>query len=55
MERIRQIGLERIAFGSDGARGVGLTPRDAWASFLKLPFTKEEERKIASNAAPYMK
>jgi predicted TIM-barrel fold metal-dependent hydrolase len=53
--RIRQLGIQRIIYGSDGARGGGLTPRDAWASVLKLPLSDDEFRAIANNVAPYMK
>jgi predicted TIM-barrel fold metal-dependent hydrolase len=53
--RIRQIGVERILFGSDGARGGGLTPRDAWKDFLQLPLSDAELRAIAGNVAPYLK
>jgi predicted TIM-barrel fold metal-dependent hydrolase len=52
--RVRQIGLERILFGSDGARGGGLSPQDAWRNVTQLPFSDEEVRTIASNVAPYM-
>jgi hypothetical protein len=41
--------------GSDGATGGGLTPKDAWAAFRKLPLTDAEFRTIATNVAPYMK
>ena len=54
VERIRQIGVQRILFGSDGARGGGLAPIDAWAEFLKLPLLEEEKQAIARNVAPYM-
>ena len=53
--RIRQIGVQRILFGSDGARGGGLTPRDAWKDFLQLPLSDAEGRTIAGNVVPYMK
>jgi predicted TIM-barrel fold metal-dependent hydrolase len=52
--RIRQIGVQRILFGSDSARGGGLPPRDAWSNFLKLPLSEAEMRTIARNIAPYM-
>jgi hypothetical protein len=33
--RIRQLGVQRMLFGSDGAeRGGGIPPREAWALFL---------------------
>ena len=53
--RIRQIGIQRVIYGSDGALGGGLAPRDAWANVLKLPLTDEEFRTIAANVAPYMR
>jgi predicted TIM-barrel fold metal-dependent hydrolase len=53
--RIRQIGVERILFGADGARGGGLQPSEAWADVLKLPLSDAEVRTIARNIAPYMK
>jgi predicted TIM-barrel fold metal-dependent hydrolase len=53
--RMRQLGLQHMLFGSDGAeRGGGLAPRDAWAAFLKLPLSDDERRAIANNVAPYM-
>jgi predicted TIM-barrel fold metal-dependent hydrolase len=52
--RIREIGVERILYGSDGAGGGNLTPRGAWAAFRQLPLTEAEFRTIASNIAPYM-
>jgi predicted TIM-barrel fold metal-dependent hydrolase len=54
-ERIRQLGVERILYGSDGAADGNLTPREAWAAFRKLPLTEFEFRTIASNIAPYLR
>jgi predicted TIM-barrel fold metal-dependent hydrolase len=53
--RIRQLGIQRILYGSDAATGGNLPPREAWADFLKLPLTDAEFRTIASNVAPYMR
>lgn len=53
--RIRQLGVERVLFGSDAAAGGNLPPREAWASFLRLPLTEAEFRTIATNVAPYMR
>ena len=53
-ERIRQLGLERVLYGSDGAGGGNLAPREAWATFRKLPLTDSEFQTIANNIAPYM-
>lgn len=48
--RIRQIGIGRILYGSDGP------PPEAWNAFRnKLPLTNEEFRVIANNVAPYMR
>ena len=54
-KRIRQLGVERILYGSDGATGGNLAPREAWAAFRQLPLTDEEFRAIATNVAPYLR
>ena len=53
--RIRQLGVQRILFGSDGATAGGMAPREAWSAFRKLPLSDEEFRTIATNLAPYMR
>jgi uncharacterized protein len=50
--RIRQIGLQRVIYGSDAAISNN-SPREAWAAFRRLPLTPEEFRAIARNVAPY--
>jgi predicted TIM-barrel fold metal-dependent hydrolase len=52
--RIRQIGVSRVLYGSDGAVGPGRKPAEAWASFRELPLTAGEFRAIAANVAPYL-
>jgi uncharacterized protein len=52
--RIRQLGPERVLFGSDAPTGGNLAPRESWADFLKVPLTQAEFQTIASNVAPYM-
>ena len=52
--RMRQIGVQRILFGSDGATGGNAPPREAWAAFRKLPLTEAEFRTIALNMPPYL-
>jgi predicted TIM-barrel fold metal-dependent hydrolase len=47
--RIRQIGLERMLYGSDAP------PAEAWEQFRKLPLTDAELRTIAGNVAPYLR
>jgi uncharacterized protein len=53
--RMRQIGLERILYGSDGATGGNAAPREAWATFRMLPLTEAEFRTIATNVPPYLR
>jgi predicted TIM-barrel fold metal-dependent hydrolase len=53
--RIRQLGVQRVLFGSDAAAGGNLAPRESWAEFLKLPLSEAEFRTIANNVAPYMR
>jgi predicted TIM-barrel fold metal-dependent hydrolase len=55
VRRIREVGVERVLYGSDGAGGKNQTPRQAWAAFLELPLTKDEVRTIANNVAPYLR
>jgi predicted TIM-barrel fold metal-dependent hydrolase len=52
--RIRQVGVDRILYGSDAAVGDNLRPRESWAAFTRLPLTSDEVEKIASNVAPYL-
>jgi len=53
--RIRQLGVDRILYGSDGAGGSNLAPREAWAAFRQLPLSDAEFRTIENNIAPYMR
>lgn len=48
-QRMRQIGMERILFGSD----TGVRTLQGWASLHALPLTPDEFRTIANNVAPY--
>lgn len=52
-ERIRQLGVQRMLFGSD-APVPNNVPRITWAMFRTLPLTEAEFRTIADNVAPYM-
>jgi uncharacterized protein len=52
--RIRQIGVQRILYGSDAA-GPTNQPREGWANFRKLPLTDAEFAMIAANIPPYMR
>ena len=53
--KIRQIGVQRIVYGSDAPSGGNPPPQQAWAAFRKLPLSDEEFRTIAGNLAPYMR
>jgi len=53
--KIRQLGVQRVVYGSDAPSGGNPPPQQAWAAFRKLPLSDEEFRTIASNLAPYMK
>ena len=52
--RIRQIGVDRVLYGSDGALPPAYTPKKAWEAFRRLPLTDAEFTIIANNRAPYM-
>jgi predicted TIM-barrel fold metal-dependent hydrolase len=53
--RIRQVGVERILYGSDAAVGANLRPREGWAAFRRLPLAEDEFERIPSNVAPYLR
>jgi predicted TIM-barrel fold metal-dependent hydrolase len=53
--RIRQIGVERVLYGSDAAASPLTYPRAGWAAFRRLPLSEAEFRAIAKNITPYMR
>ncbi|HEX8233184.1 MAG TPA: amidohydrolase family protein [Caulobacteraceae bacterium] len=54
--RIRQIGPERILYGSDAAFAGNNPPDQEWGTFRGMvPLTDEEFRIIANNVAPYLR
>jgi predicted TIM-barrel fold metal-dependent hydrolase len=55
VRRIRQVGVERILYGSDAAVGSNLRPRESWAAFRRLPLNGKEFATIAANMAPYLR
>jgi predicted TIM-barrel fold metal-dependent hydrolase len=55
VSRIRQIGVDRILYGSDGAAGPDRAPKAAWQSFTELPLKVAEIRAVAENVAPCMR
>lgn len=52
--RIRQVGVKRILWGSDGAFGGGPTPQQALKAYQALPLTKQEFHTIDTNVPPYL-
>ena len=52
--RIRELGVGRVLYGSDGTAEEN-TPASAWAAFRQLPLTDDEFRAIANNVAPYLR
>jgi predicted TIM-barrel fold metal-dependent hydrolase len=53
--RIRQIGVERVLYGSDAAVSPDAYPKAGWAAFGRLPLSEAEFRLIANNITPYMR
>jgi predicted TIM-barrel fold metal-dependent hydrolase len=53
--RIRQIGVERVLYGSDAPASPAAYPQAGWTAFQRLPLTSGEFRVIAGNVAPYMR
>jgi uncharacterized protein len=54
VKRIRQIGLNRLLYGSD-APVSGNSPREALQRWHQLPLAQEEFRAIEANVAPYLR
>jgi predicted TIM-barrel fold metal-dependent hydrolase len=55
VKRIRQVGVDRVLYGSDAAAGTNLRPREGWTAFRRIPLTEADFEKIAGNLAPYMR
>ena len=53
--RIRQLGLQRILYGSDAAVRGNLPPKEGWEAFRSLPLSEDEFRTIAGNVPPYFR
>jgi uncharacterized protein len=54
-DRIRQIGVGRVLYGSDAAVTPETYPSAGWAAFRRLPLSEAELQAIASNITPYMR
>jgi predicted TIM-barrel fold metal-dependent hydrolase len=53
VQRIRQIGVEKLLYGSDAATADNL-PKDAISRWHQLPLTNEEFRRIETDVAPFL-
>lgn len=54
--RIRQIGIDRMLYGSDGPEWGGLSPDRHWRESLgSLPLSRDERAAIATNVAPFLR
>ena len=53
--RIRQLGVQRVLYGSDSKGQGNLVPREGWAAFLQLPLSEDEFETIRNNIAPYIR
>jgi hypothetical protein len=54
-QRNRELGVQRILFGSDAPTDESFAPKAAWAAFRTLPLTEAEFQTIAGNVPPYMR
>lgn len=55
VRRLRQVGMERVLYGSDAEIGTDVRPRDAWAAFRSLPLTEAEAARVANNVMSYLR
>jgi predicted TIM-barrel fold metal-dependent hydrolase len=55
VKRIRQVGSNRILYGTDAAVGNAMRPREGWAAFRKLTLSDAEFSTIAGNVAPFLR
>ncbi|WP_292042600.1 amidohydrolase family protein [Massilia sp. UBA6681] len=55
VRRLRQVGMERVLYGSDTEIGTDVRPRDAWAAFRSLPLTDAEAARVANNVMSYLR
>ena len=54
-DRIAQVVVDRIVFGSDAITPGKLAPREGWAAVRALPLTGATFGAIATNIAPYLR
>jgi len=54
-DTIRQVGTDKVLYGTDSAQGGNLRPQASWAAFRRLPLREEEFAQIARNVPPYFR
>jgi predicted TIM-barrel fold metal-dependent hydrolase len=54
VKRMREIGLERLVYGSD-APVPGNLPKEAYQRWRELPLTEAEFTRVEKNVAPYFR
>lgn len=55
VRRLRQLGLDRVLYGSDAPFGVGIEAARGWDGFLRLPLNDAETARVARNVVPYLR
>lgn len=55
VRRLRQVGMERVLYGSDAGIGADMRPGEAWAAFRSLPLTDAEASRVANNVMSYLR
>jgi hypothetical protein len=53
---MRQIGVARLLYGSDGSQWNGVPPKEHWEEFaVCMPLTRDELSAISASVAPYLR
>lgn len=55
VRRLRQLGLDRVLYGSDAPPGAGIEAAGGWDAFLRLPLDDAETARVARNVVPYLR
>ena len=55
VRRLRQLGMERVLYGSDAPPGGAVDAAAGWDAFLRLPLDASEAARVARNVVPYLR
>lgn len=55
VRRLRQLGMDRVLYGSDAPPGNALDANSGWEAFLRLPLDEAETARVARNVVPYLR